>query len=220
VKHFGWTGPVGCTFPAVVKDGVTLTAANVDSSWISTNAERLFHDATGCPVTIVNDADAAGIAEMRFGAEAGERGVVLVLTLGTGIGSALFVEGILVPNTEFGHIEIDGRDAEHRAAANVREERGWSWEKWAKRLQTYLDHMEKLLSPDLIIIGGGVSKKADKFLPHIETRGRIAAASLLNEAGMIGAAVLAHGRSADHAPAAVIVGGSAPSDSRRRAPAS
>lgn len=199
-QHFDWTGPIGATFPAVVRHGVAETAANVDQSWIGTDAGTLFSQATGAPVTVLNDADAAGLAEMDFGAGKGRQGVVLVVTLGTGIGSALFVDGTLVPNTELGHLQIRGKDAEHRAAASVRESKGWSWEEWAKRLQEYFAEVEALLSPDLLIVGGGVSKKADRFLPLIETRAELVPAQLLNEAGIVGAAVAAR-RAAD-APAA------------------
>ncbi|MBX6769183.1 MAG: ROK family protein, partial [Actinomadura rubrobrunea] len=163
VEHFGWTGPVGVTFPGVVRDGVTLSAANVSKKWIGLDARELIAAATGRPVTVVNDADAAGIAEMRHGAGRGAGGTVVVLTLGTGIGSALFTEGVLVPNTEFGHLELDGKDAESRASARVREEKNLSWDKWAHRLSRYLRHLEALISPSLIVLGGGVSKKADKF---------------------------------------------------------
>ncbi len=195
-RHFDWTGPIGATFPAVVRHGVAETAANVDQSWIGTDAGTLFSQATGAPVTVLNDADAAGLAEMDFGAGKGRDGVVLVVTLGTGIGSALFVDGTLVPNTELGHLQIRGKDAEHRAAASVRESKGWSWEEWAKRLQEYFAEVEALLSPDLLIVGGGVSKKADRFLPLIETRAELVPAQLLNEAGIVGAAVAAR-RAAD-----------------------
>jgi polyphosphate glucokinase len=192
VADFGWTGPAGVTFPGVVDDGVIRTAANVDESWIGTDARELFGKATGLPVEVVNDADAAGLAEIRFGAGAGVRGTVLMLTLGTGIGSALFIDGTLVPNTEFGHIEIRGKDAEKRAAEIVREEQDLTWGKWAGRVDEYLQHMERLLSPRLIIIGGGVSRKSDKFLPLITgLRARIVPATMLNDAGIVGAAMVA-----------------------------
>src|SRR6266700_4630272 len=165
VTRFDWTGPAGITFPGVVIDGVVRTAANVDKAWIDTDARTLLGKATGLTVSVINDADAAGLAEMKFGAGVGQRGTVLMLTLGTGIGSALFIDGILVPNTEFGHIEIRGKDAEKRAAEIVREEEDLSWGKWAGRVDEYLLHMEALLSPALIIIGGGISRKSEKFLP-------------------------------------------------------
>ncbi|MGI5163192.1 polyphosphate--glucose phosphotransferase [Spirillospora sp. CA-253888] len=190
--HFGGDGPVGVTYPGVVIGGVTLSAANVDKAWIGTDAAALFAEATGRTVTVLNDADAAGIAEMRLGAGRGRKGTVVVLTLGTGIGSALFTDGVLVPNTEFGHLEIRGKDAEHRASAKVREDHDLSWDKWAERLSEYLVHLEALISPTLIIVGGGVSKKADKFLPLIEgVRAPIVPAALVNHAGIVGAAMAA-----------------------------
>jgi polyphosphate glucokinase len=183
--------PIGATFPAVIQHGVAKSAANVDKSWIDTDVDALFTARLGRPVHTVNDADAAGVAESRFGAAKGVNGVVIVVTLGTGIGSALLLDGQLVPNTEFGHLEIEGHDAEHRAADSVREREDLSWEKWAKRLQTYFRTLEKLFSPDLIVVGGGVSKKSDKFLPLLDLNTRIVPAQLLNDAGIIGAAVLA-----------------------------
>ncbi|MFC9975198.1 polyphosphate--glucose phosphotransferase [Spirillospora sp. NPDC127200] len=190
--HFGGDGPVGVTYPGVVIGGVTLSAANVDKSWIGTDAAALFAEATGRTVTVLNDADAAGIAEMRLGAGRGRKGTVVVLTLGTGIGSALFTDGVLVPNTEFGHLEIRGKDAEHRASAKVREDHDLSWDKWAERLSEYLVRLEALISPSLIIVGGGVSKKADRFLPLIEgVRAPIVPAALVNHAGIVGAAMAA-----------------------------
>ncbi|MCK2217638.1 ROK family protein [Actinomadura sp. ATCC 31491] len=185
-RHFGWNGPVGVTFPGVVMDGVVRTAANVDRSWIGVDAAALFGGAT-----VLNDADAAGVAEMEFGHGRDERGTVLMLTFGTGIGSALFRAGELVPNTELGHLELHGKDAEHRASARAREEHDLSWEKWAERVQEYLEHVEMLFSPSLIVIGGGASKKADKFLPHITLRTPVVPAGLQNEAGIIGAALAA-----------------------------
>jgi polyphosphate glucokinase len=192
VTGFAWTGPIGITFPGVVMDGVIKTAANVDKSWIDTDARTLFGQATGQPVALINDADAAGLAEMKFGAGAGQKGTVLLLTLGTGIGSALFIDGILVPNTEFGHIEIRGREAEKRASESVREEHDLSWGKWAGRVDEYLEHMEQLLSPQLFVIGGGISKKSDKFLPRLTgLRATVVPAAMLNDAGIIGAAMTA-----------------------------
>ena len=173
-------------------DGVTRTAANVDKSWIDTDARELFAKASGLTISVINDADAAGLAEMKFGAGAGQKGTVLMLTLGTGIGSALFIDGILVPNTEFGHIEIRGREAEKRASELVREEHDLSWGKWAGRVDEYLEHMEMLLSPQLIIIGGGVSRKSDKFLPLLTgLRAPVVPAAMHNDAGIIGAAMAA-----------------------------
>jgi polyphosphate glucokinase len=190
VSAFAWTGPIGATFPGVVTSGAIRTAANLDPDWIGVNASELFGKTTGQPVTVINDADAAGIAEMKFGAGVGQRGTVLIITLGTGIGSALFIDGILVPNTEFGHIEIRGKDAEKRASELVREEHELSWGKWAGRVDEYLDTMERLLSPGLIIIGGGISKKADKFLPLLSNlQARVVPAGMLNDAGIVGAAM-------------------------------
>jgi polyphosphate glucokinase len=192
VTGFAWTGPVGVTFPGVVMNGVIKTAANVDKSWIDTDARALFGQAAGHEVSVINDADAAGLAEMKFGAGAGQQGTVLMLTLGTGIGSALFIDGILVPNTEFGHIEIRGREAEKRASELVREEHDLSWGKWAGRVDEYLGHMEQLLSPNMFIIGGGISKKSDKFLPRLTgLRATVVAAAMHNDAGIVGAAMAA-----------------------------
>lgn len=188
---FNWKEPAGATFPAVIKDGVAYTAANVDKSWIGTDAQALFESKTHRPVVVINDADAAGIAELEFGAGKDREGTVCMLTLGTGIGSALFTEGVLVPNTEFGHLEIRGKAAEQRAAEKVREEHDLGWGKWAKRLNEVLNHIEALVWPDLFIIGGGVSKKSEKFLPFLDTRADIVPAQLLNEAGIVGAAIAA-----------------------------
>jgi polyphosphate glucokinase len=181
--RFSWSGPVGVTFPGVVRAGVVMTAANVHHSWVGVDAGDLFGGAV-----VLNDADAAGIAEMTFGEGRDRRGTVLMLTFGTGIGSALFVDGVLVPNTEFGHLELHGKEAEHRASDRAREEHDLSWEKWAARVEEYLRHMEMLLSPSLIVVGGGVSKKADKWLPHITLDTPVVPAALQNEAGIIGAA--------------------------------
>jgi polyphosphate glucokinase len=191
-EAFSWTGPAGITFPGVVVDGVTHTAANLDPAWVGLDTRDLFNRATGLRTALVNDADAAGLAEMSFGAGTGHKGTVLMLTFGTGIGSALFRAGILVPNTEFGHIEIRGKDAEHRASERAKEEHDLSWEKWAERVDEYLQHMEGLTAPDLIIIGGGISRKADKFL-HLLTglRATVVPASLHNDAGIVGAGLAA-----------------------------
>ena len=192
-RSFGWSGPVGITFPGVVVDGTTRTAANVDHAWIGLDARALLAEATRLEVSVVNDADAAGIAEMAFGAGQGVAGTVLMLTFGTGIGSALFIDGTLVPNTEFGHVEIHGKDAEKRASEHAREMQDLSWGKWAGRVDEYLQHMEALLSPGLIIIGGGVSKKSDKFVPLLTgIQARIAPAAMLNDAGIVGAAMHAY----------------------------
>jgi polyphosphate glucokinase len=181
----------GITFPGVVLDGVVRTAANLDPSWVDARGRELFAEAIGAPVTLLNDADAAGLAEVRFGAGRGQRGVTLMLTFGTGIGSALFVDGSLVPNTELGHLELDGFDAEERASDRARETGGLDWADWAVRVQRYLSHVEGLLWPDLIIIGGGVSKKTDKWLSHVELRTPVVPAALQNHAGIIGAAAAA-----------------------------
>ncbi|WP_306212522.1 polyphosphate--glucose phosphotransferase [Actinoplanes sp. RD1] len=181
---------VGVTFPGVVVDGVTRTAANVDKSWLEAPAARLFTERLGKPVSVLNDADAAGVAEIAFGGH-DTHGLVMMLTFGTGIGSALFLDGTLIPNTEFGHLELDGKDAELRASDRAREHEDLGWEKWAGRVQDYLRHVEMLLSPRLFIVGGGVSKKAEKWLPHVEVRTPIVTATLLNNAGIVGAAVTA-----------------------------
>jgi polyphosphate glucokinase len=192
VKSCSWSGKAGITFPGVISGGMIRTAANLDSSWIGTNGVDAFGRVTGLDVTLLNDADAAGVAEIKFGAGKGERGTVLMLTLGTGIGSALFIDGILVPNTEFGHVEIHGKDAEKRASEHAREAEDLHWGAWAERVDEYLMHMEALLSPDLIIIGGGVSRKSDKFLPKLSgLHARIVPAALQNDAGIVGAAMTA-----------------------------
>jgi predicted NBD/HSP70 family sugar kinase len=194
VDHFGWDGPVGVTYPGVVIDGVAMSAANVSRHWIGLDAASLIADATGREVTLLNDADAAGIAEMTFGAGRGRRGTVMLLTFGTGIGSALFLNGVLVPNTEFGHLELNGADAELHASDRIREEQGLPWEQWAGRMQDYLHVVERLLSPDLIILGGGVSKKADRFLPYVKVATPVVPAVLQNNAGIVGAAMATTGR--------------------------
>ena len=195
-KFFDWTGPTGATFPAVVKDGVAHTAANVDPAWIGTDVAGRFSQAIGGDVTVVNDADAAGVAEMTFGAGKGRGGLVIMVTLGTGIGSAMFIEGALVPNTELGHLKMGRHDAEDHAAESVREAQNLSWKDWSMRVEEYLVMVEGLFSPDLFIIGGGVSKKADKFVPRLaNVQTEIVPAQLLNEAGIVGAA-LAHAQRA------------------------
>jgi polyphosphate glucokinase len=184
-------GSIGVTLPSVILDGIVHTAANIDRDWIGTDAKALFQEATGRPVDVVNDADAAGIAEVRFGAGRDQSGVVLLLTLGTGIGSALFVDGTLVPNTELGHLPLRHGDAEDWAAESVREDDDLSWKEWGHRLTVYIELVEKLLWPKLIIIGGGVSKKSEKYLRYVHTRTEIVPAQLLNDAGIIGAALFA-----------------------------
>jgi polyphosphate glucokinase len=184
-------GAVGVTVPGVVRHGVVRSAANIDKSWIDTDADRLFTEATGREVHVVNDADAAGLAEVRYGAAQGRAGLVIVTTLGTGIGSALVHDGMLVPNSELGHLEIDGHDAESRAANSARTREDLSWEQWAQRLTTYYRTLEKLFSPELFVVGGGVSKEADRFLPLLDLDTEIIPATLRNRAGVVGAALYA-----------------------------
>lgn len=192
VKYFDYTGVVGCGFPAVVQHGVARTAANVHENWIGTNVDELLGRVTGCRTFTINDADAAGIAEMAFGAGCNaQKGVVIIITLGTGIGTAIFTDGHLVPNTEFGHMKIRGKDAELRASDAARQRKQMSWKKYAARLQEYLIEVENLFWPDLFIIGGGASKKADEFFPLLKIRTKIVPAQLLNQAGIVGAAVYA-----------------------------
>jgi polyphosphate glucokinase len=184
-------GPVGITVPGVVVKGVVHSAANIDKHWIGEDADRLVTDKTGRDVRVVNDADAAGLAEVRYGAAKGRRGLVIVTTLGTGIGSALVYDGVLVPNSELGHLEIDGHDAEKRAASSVKEREDLSWEQWAKRLTAYYRKLEQLFSPELFVVGGGISKKADHFLPLLDIETEIIPAQLRNAAGIVGAALYA-----------------------------
>jgi polyphosphate glucokinase len=183
--------PIGITVPGVVAHGVVKSAANIDKSWISTDAVALFSERLERDVVVVNDADAAGVAEVRYGAARDQDGLVVLTTLGTGIGTALVYDGALVPNSELGHLEIDGHDAESRAANSAREKHDLSWEKWAKRLTQYYRTLEMLFSPDLFVVGGGVSKHADKYLPLLEIETPIVPAELRNTAGIVGAAVLA-----------------------------
>lgn len=190
-RHFKWSGPIGCTFPAVIKKGVAYSAANVDKSWIGTNGQQLIEEKTSCPVLLLNDADAAGLAEMQFGAGRDRSGVVIMVTLGTGIGTAIFVDGVLVPNCELGHIEIRGVDAEERATDRIRKKEDLSWKNWGERVNEYLGRMEALFSPDLFIIGGGVSKKHEKFFKYLTIKAEFVPAESLNEAGIIGAALAA-----------------------------
>lgn len=191
VRHFDWDGPIGCTFPAVVRHGVVYSAANVDRSWIGVDGHELFNKTTGLPVTLLNDADAAGVAEMQFGAGKGHGGVVMLLTFGTGIGSALFTDGVLVPNTELGHLEFRGDEAEHYAAARVRKEKSLSWHDWGRRVDHFLDYIDRLFSPDLIILGGGVSRKFEKFAEALSDAPNSVPAVLENQAGIVGAALVA-----------------------------
>ncbi len=189
--HFNWKSAIGCTVPAVVKRGITMTAANIDRGWIGADARSILEKATGNPVIVLNDADAAGIAEMKFGAGRDRDGLVAILTLGTGIGSSLFIDGKLVPNTELGHLIIRGKDAEERATDRARQERGYSWKQWGKHVSEYLEYLESLITPDLFIIGGGVSKRYQKFFPYIKCKTEIVPAQLRNRAGIVGAAVAA-----------------------------
>ena len=194
VDHFAdvsGDSPIGVTVPAVVIRGTVLSAANIDPTWIATDAEALIKKHTGRAVTVLNDADAAGLAELYYGAAKGVTGLVILTTLGTGIGSALIHDGRLVPNSELGHLEIDGYDAEDRAASSAKEIENLSWEEYVQRLQRYYDTIEKLFSPDLIVVGGGISKESDEFLPKLKLRCPIVPAQLLNQAGIIGAARLA-----------------------------
>ena len=186
--------PIGLTFPAPIKHGVVPFIANLDKSWKGVDVPQLMSEAVGRQVIGVNDADAAGVAEAVYGAARGVEGVVLVLTLGTGIGSAILVDGKLVPNTELGHLEIDGYNAESRAASSVKDREGLSYEEWAARLQRYLETVSMLFSPDLIVLGGGISKDSDKFLPLLDIPVPVVPAALLNQAGIVGAAVLAADR--------------------------
>lgn len=185
----GWRGPMGVAFPGIVRHGVVGLAANLDGSWIGVDGGHLFAEATGNEVSMVNDADAAGLAEMAFGVGRGRRGVVIILTFGTGIGSGFFVDGVLVPNTELGHLELDGHDAETRAAAVAREREGIGWREWASRVERYLRHVEMLFSPDLFIVGGGVSKSSEVWLPMIDIDTEIVPAEHANNAGIVGAAL-------------------------------
>jgi polyphosphate glucokinase len=196
LKQFDGGGSVvGVTIPGVVrKGGVVASAANIDKSWIGTDADDLLSETLGREVHVINDADAAGLAEARFGVARGRQGLIIVTTLGTGIGSALLYDGVLVPNTELGHLEIDGYDAESRAANSARKDEDMSWEKWAKRLTTYYKTLEKLFSPDLIVVGGGVSKHGREFIPLIEIDTEIISATLRNTAGIVGAAAIASDR--------------------------
>ena len=190
-QQFNWSGPIGCGFPAIVRRGVALSAANIDQSFINYDVSNLLHEATGCPVTVINDADAAGIAEMGMGAAKGRQGVVLVLTIGTGIGSALFVDGRLVPNTELGHLQFKGTIAERYCSNLARKREDLSWREWGMRFNEYLLHLKRLFSPDCIILGGGQSKKYDKFQEFLTADVEILPAQMLNDAGIIGAAIAA-----------------------------
>lgn len=186
-----YNGPVGCTFPAIVKNGVMYSAANVDKGWIGTNGQTLFSERVGMPFHVLNDADAAGVAEMTFGSGRGKNGVVIMLTFGTGIGSAVFHDGKLLPNTEFGHLQLHGKIAEARAAARVKEEKDLSWAKWGARVNDYLQHLDFIFSPDLFIIGGGISKRFDRFVEYIHVNAEVVPARYYNDSGIVGAAMAA-----------------------------
>lgn len=191
-NDFSWKGPVGVGFPAVILDGEAITAANISEDWIGLNVNGLLSKGSDCRVFTVNDADAAGMAEMEFGSGKNlKHGVVMMLTLGTGIGSAIFIDGTLVPNTELGHLIINGKDAEKWTSAYAKERLNLSWKKWSNRLQVYFDYLESLFSPNLFIVGGGVSKDAEKFIPRLHTRADIIPATFQNQAGIIGAALFA-----------------------------
>jgi polyphosphate glucokinase len=190
VKHFHWDAPLGVTYPGVVAGGVARTAANLDKSWIGVNAQEVIGAKLGGqPVTVLNDADAAGLAEVKFGAGKDNDGVIVLLTFGTGIGSAVIQNGVLLPNTEFGHIEVGGMEAEHRGATSVKEKHDWSYKRWATEVTKVLVAIENAISPDLFIAGGGVSRKADKWIPLLKNRTPVVAAALQNTAGIVGAAV-------------------------------
>lgn len=188
-RHFDWDGPIGVGFPGVVQGTTIRTSANLHPRFIGADLGKLFRKSAGCPVRVINDADAAGLAEMRFGAGRRKQGTVLLLTLGTGVGSALFCEGRLFPNSELGHIPWHGRSAEKRVAASVRKDRDLSWKEWGDRLNEYLGIVETILWPELIILGGGISAKSKKFFPYLKTRAPVVPARFLNEAGIVGAAL-------------------------------
>lgn len=188
-RHFNWESRIGCGYPGVVKNGYTMTAANMDEGWIALDAKTLIERTTHCKTSVMNDADAAGLAEIRFGAGRDVKGLVMMITLGTGIGTALFIDGKLVPNTELGHLEVRGKDAELRASDRARVKKDMSWKDWAKRLDEYLDVVERLFWPDLIIVGGGASKNHEKFIPFLTIRTPIVPAQMFNDAGIVGAAL-------------------------------
>lgn len=195
VKHFDWNGPVGCGFPAAIQHGIARTAANLSSEFIGVNIDELFSDITGCPCFCLNDADAAGIAEMNFGVGIGQGGVVLLVTIGTGLGTVFFTDGVLLPNTEMGHAYMpNGKKGEHFASDAVRKNEDLDWKGWAKRFDKYLCMMEDLFWPDLIVLGGGASKKFDKFGKHLTVKAPVKPAALLNQAGIVGAALFAESK--------------------------
>lgn len=191
-QFFEYIGPVGVGFPAIVQHGIVLSTANISKNWMGLNINALLSQRTGNPIFSVNDADAAGIAEMTFGVgQEYQKGVVILLTIGTGIGSAIFSDGVLVPNTEFGHLKIRGKDAEHRASDAMRQLEDLSWKKWGRRFDGFLLELEKLFSPDLFVLGGGISKKFEKFSKYFSVQTRTIPAYLLNQAGIVGAALFA-----------------------------
>jgi polyphosphate glucokinase len=190
-SHFKWSGGIGCGFPGVIIDGITLTAANLHQKWVGLDAARQIAEKTACPVCLINDADAAGLAEMKFGAGRGHMGVVLIVTIGTGLGTALFTNGHLLPNSELGHIELGGEEAEWRASDAARKREELSWKKWGERFNRYLQELEKLVSPNLIILGGGSSKRFNEYNQYLKVRAKIVPAQLLNDAGIVGASLAA-----------------------------
>jgi polyphosphate glucokinase len=193
-QSFDWKKPIGIGFPAPIKNGIVMMAANVSEKWIGINADELFTSITGCPCKVGNDADVAGLAEITFGAGKDQTGTVIMLTLGTGIGTAIFFNGQLLPNTEFGHLEMNGREAEHQASDAARQQKDLSWKKYAKRLNRYMMTMERLFWPDLFIIGGGISKVHEKFIPLLTVQAKVAPAQFQNEAGIVGAALFMQDR--------------------------
>jgi polyphosphate glucokinase len=192
-QSFAWKDPIGIGFPAPIKNGIAMMAANISERWIGINADELFTSTSGCPCRVGNDADVAGLAEMTFGAGKDQTGTVIMLTLGTGIGTAIFSNGQLLPNTEFGHLEMNGKDAEERASDAARQRKDLSWKKYARRLNRYMLQMEKLFWPDLFIIGGGISKVHEKFIPLLTVQAKVVPAQFQNEAGIVGAALFAKG---------------------------
>lgn len=193
--HFSWQGPIGCGFPTVIHNGVAKLHGNLNEKWTNTDIEALLAEHTGCPVTVINDADAAGLAEMNFGAGEGQDGVVIVITIGTGLGTAVFTSGHLVPSTEFGHLEMNCFDAEEQASDAARQREKLSWKEWAKRFDQYLNQLNLLFWPDLIILGGGGSKKFNRFESYLTVPVKVVPAQLLNEAGIVGAALAAKKKS-------------------------
>jgi polyphosphate glucokinase len=194
VREFGWTGKLGVTYPGVVTNGIVRTAANVDKDWIGTNAaEVISAELGGQEVTVLNDADAAGLAEERYGAGKDNTGLIVLLTFGTGIGSAVIHNGVLLPNTEFGHLEVGGKEAEHRAASSVKERKEWNYQRWTEEVTKVLVAVENAIWPDLFIAGGGISRKADRWIPMLKNRVPVVPAALLNSAGIVGAAMASQG---------------------------